>query len=125
MDIVLHRPATKTCSPSRSDTSATGMRVSVIVCTHNPRDDYFARCVAGLESQTLPRERWELIVVDNASAAGRGPREDLSWHPFVRLLPEATLGLTPARLRGIRDATGELLVFVDDDNVLDADFLET
>jgi glycosyltransferase involved in cell wall biosynthesis len=37
---------------------------------------------------------------------------------------EETLGLTPARLRGIREACGELLVFVDDDNVLDADYLE-
>src|SRR5947209_2994528 len=100
------------------------LSLSVIVCTHNPRDDYFARCVAGLSAQTLSRDRWELIVIDNASAPGRGPREDLSWHPRARLLHETTLGLTPARLRGIREAAGETLVFVDDDNVLDADFLE-
>jgi glycosyltransferase involved in cell wall biosynthesis len=37
---------------------------------------------------------------------------------------EETLGLTPARLRGIQEAGGELLVFVDDDNVLDPDYLE-
>ena len=34
------------------------------------------------------------------------------------------LGLTPARLRGIRESRGELLVFVDDDNVLERDYLE-
>jgi len=101
------------------------LSLSVIVCTHNPRDDYFARCVAGLEAQTLSRDRWELIVIDNASAPGRGPHEDVSWHPRARLVHEATLGLTPARLRGIREATGDILMFVDDDNVLDADFLET
>jgi glycosyltransferase involved in cell wall biosynthesis len=38
---------------------------------------------------------------------------------------EDTLGLTPARLRGIAEATGEVLVFVDDDNVLEPDYLET
>jgi len=36
---------------------------------------------------------------------------------------EEELGLTPARLRGIREAAGEILVFVDDDNVLAADYL--
>ena len=34
-------------------------------------------------------------------------------------------GLTYARLRGIKEASGDLLVFVDDDNVLDPDYLET
>jgi glycosyltransferase involved in cell wall biosynthesis len=33
-------------------------------------------------------------------------------------------GLTPARLHGIQESSGELLVFVDDDNLLAPDFLE-
>ena len=37
---------------------------------------------------------------------------------------EEELGLTPARLRGIEESRGELLVWVDDDNVLNADYLE-
>jgi glycosyltransferase involved in cell wall biosynthesis len=98
--------------------------LSAIVCTHNPRPDYLLRCLAALEAQTLPREKWELSLVDNASAPDRAPRPDLSWHPQARLVHEGKLGLTPARLRGIREANGELLVFVDDDNVLDADFFE-
>jgi glycosyltransferase involved in cell wall biosynthesis len=36
---------------------------------------------------------------------------------------EGELGLTPARLRGIQESKGELLVFVDDDNVLDETYL--
>jgi hypothetical protein len=64
-------------------------------------------------------------VVDNASASDSKPRPgDVSWHPNARLVVEPKLGLTPARLRGIREAQADLLVFVDDDNVLDADFLE-
>jgi len=98
--------------------------VSVIICTHNPRPDYFARCLAGLKAQTLTTEGWELLVVDNASDEARTPTIDVSWHPRLQLLSEPALGLTPARLRGIRQASGELLVFVDDDNVLDPDFLE-
>lgn len=99
--------------------------LSVIVCTHNPRPDYLRRCLLALETQSLERTAWELIVIDNASEPARAPRPDLSWHPRGQLIVESTLGLTPARLRGIREATGDLLVFVDDDSVLDADFLST
>ena len=38
---------------------------SVIICTHNPRPDYFARVLDGLRNQTLPMHRWELLIVDN------------------------------------------------------------
>lgn len=97
--------------------------LSVVVCTHNPRPDYLAATVEALRAQTLPTERWDLLVVDNASAPERRPGADLSWHARARVVVEPTLGLTLARLRGIREAAGALLVFVDDDNVLDADFL--
>jgi Glycosyl transferase family 2 len=99
--------------------------LSVVICTHNPRPDYLTRCLKALETQTLPVHRWELLLVDNASESGKDPRPDLSWHPRARLVCESRLGLTPARLRGIREARSGLLVFVDDDNVLDVDFLET
>jgi glycosyltransferase involved in cell wall biosynthesis len=98
--------------------------LSVIVCTHNPRADYLERCLAALKAQTLPLENWELLIIDNASAPEKAPRDDLSWHPKVRLIFEGRLGLTTARLRGIRESKGEILVFVDDDNVLDLDFLQ-
>jgi glycosyltransferase involved in cell wall biosynthesis len=101
------------------------MMLSVIVCTHNPRWDYFQRCINSLRWQTLAADQWELIVVDNRSDEPVAARIDLSWHPAARIVREETLGLTPARLRGIRETNGCVLVFVDDDNVLDADYLET
>jgi glycosyltransferase involved in cell wall biosynthesis len=99
--------------------------LSVVICTHNPRADYFARCLAALRAQSLPTAQWELVVVDNRSTEPLQGRLDLDWHPGAQLVREDTLGLTPARLRGIREASGEVLVFVDDDNVLGPDYLET
>ncbi len=78
-----------------------------------------------LRSQTLPHPDWELLLIDNASHEPLAPRMDLSWHPEGRHIREEELGLTPARLRGIAEAKGDLLVFVDDDNVLRDDYLET
>lgn len=98
--------------------------ISVIICTHNPRRDYLDKVLAALKSQTLSLKRWELLLIDNASEQLLSCEIDLSWHPNARHIREPELGLTPARLRGIREAQTELLVFVDDDNVLDSDYLE-
>jgi glycosyltransferase involved in cell wall biosynthesis len=98
-------------------------QISVILCTHNPRKDYLRRVLEALRAQTLPAEQWELIVVDNASERPLVEDWDLSWHPKARHIREEELGLTSARFRGIAEAKGELLVFVDDDNVVDKDYL--
>ncbi|MCV3215248.1 glycosyltransferase [Plectonema radiosum NIES-515] len=98
--------------------------ISVIVCTHNPKRDYLDKVLAALKSQTLFYERWELLLIDNAGEKILSSEIDLSWHPNARHVREDQLGLTPARLRGIREAQAEILVFVDDDNVLDSDYLE-
>jgi glycosyltransferase involved in cell wall biosynthesis len=98
--------------------------ISVIVCTHNPRCDYLDKVLMALKCQTLPAEQWELLLIDNASNQPLSSVIELSWHPNARHIREEQLGLTPARLRGIKEAVAETLVFVDDDNVLDTDYLE-
>lgn len=98
--------------------------VSVIICSHNPREDYLRRVLDALKAQTLPAKDWELLLVDNASKEPVAGRFDLSWHPNERQVREEKVGLTHARLRGIAEANGDLLVFVDDDNVLRADYLQ-
>lgn len=98
--------------------------LSAIVCTHNPRQDYIDKVIMALKAQTLSLAGWELLLIDNASESLLSEKIDLSWHLQSRHIREEQLGLTPARLRGIKEATGEILIFVDDDNVLDSDYLE-
>jgi len=104
-------------------TTANRATLSVILCSHNPRVEYLNRTLRGLASQTLDRGEWELIVVDNKSDPALSSMSELDWPPSAKIIAEEKLGLTAARLRGIREASGELLVFVDDDNVLDPGFL--
>jgi glycosyltransferase involved in cell wall biosynthesis len=98
--------------------------ISVIVCTHNPKPEYMHRVLDGLRLQTLPRSHWDLIMVDNGSRGRLSDSWDLSWHEQARHLREDAIGLTHARSRGISEASGDLLVFVDDDNVVAPDYLE-
>lgn len=98
--------------------------ISVIIPSRNPRRDYLESVLGALRCQSLSHTEWDLTVIDNASDSPLADWVDLAWHPQGRVVREETLGLTPARLRGIRETGGELLVFVDDDNVLAADYLE-
>ena len=103
--------------------ASTMLDASVVICTHNPRSDYFARVLDGLHHQTLPLYKWELLIVDNASRLPLASSWDISWHPTARHIFESDLGLTPARRRGIHEASADLIIFVDDDNVLDETYL--
>jgi glycosyltransferase involved in cell wall biosynthesis len=96
---------------------------SVIICAHNPRADYFARVLGGLRNQTLPLDKWELLIVDNASRLPLASSWDISWHSTGRHILESELGLSWARRRGIQEARADLIIFVDDDNVLEETYL--
>ena len=100
------------------------MKISVILCTHNPREEFLRRTLESLRGQTLPPEQWELLLVDNASTVPLAGRCDIFWQPRARHLLEGKLGKLNAWLLGMREARADLLVFVDDDNVLAPDFLE-
>ena len=97
--------------------------LTVLICAHNPRKDVLAKTLAALRGQTLSCDQWELLIVDNGSDEALAQTLDLGWHSRARVVREDELGLTPARLRGFAEASGELMVQVDDDNVLAEDDL--
>jgi glycosyltransferase involved in cell wall biosynthesis len=99
-------------------------RLSVIICTYNPREDYLRRTLAALKAQSLPLVNWELLLIDNASTSPLARRVDLGWHPNARHLREDKPGKLNAWLLGIKEFKGDMLIFVDDDNVLAPDYLE-
>jgi glycosyltransferase involved in cell wall biosynthesis len=103
--------------------ASTMLDASVVICTHNPRSDYFARVLDGLRNQTLPLRKWELLIIDNASQVPLASSCYISWHPTARHILEHELGVAYARRRGIQEASADLIIFVDDDNVLDETYL--
>ena len=109
--------------------------LSFIIPTHNPKHDYLTRTLKALAAQTLSADRWELVIVDNKSEGigyrildvvrGSGVKGLSNVEKAnVRIVREEKLGLTYARVRGFKEAKGEIVVMVDDDNVLKPDYLE-
>ena len=98
-------------------------KISVIICTHDPREDYLAETLEALLKQTLPLDEWEFLLVDNLSTPPLSERIALGWHPGARHVREEKIGLSNARICGLRAARADLIIFVDDDNLLAPDYL--
>lgn len=97
--------------------------ISVIICTNNPNQDYLSRVISALQQQTFSFQRWELILVNNRSDHPFYESIDLKWHPNSFIISENQLGLSHARLKGVSAAKGDLIIFVDDDNILEYTYL--
>jgi glycosyltransferase involved in cell wall biosynthesis len=96
--------------------------LSVIIPTYNPDATRLAKTLAGLQKQSLPLQAWELILVDNNSS--QSINADLRWHPNHKIIRETAQGLTYARLKGFKEGNGQILILVDDDNILDENYLQ-
>jgi glycosyltransferase involved in cell wall biosynthesis len=103
------------------------MDITVILCTFN-RSASLKAALDSLVRQILPSSvRWELLVIDNNSTdATRAVIEDYGFrHPgLVRYVFEARQGKSNALNRGIQEAKGDVLAFVDDDVTADPDWLK-
>lgn len=100
------------------------IELSVVISTYNPDLNRLQQTLVGLQKQTLPLQLWQLIIVDNNSAIPVQAQIDLSWHPDHLVVSEPKQGLTYARLKGFAEAEGDIIVMVDDDNVLQDDYLQ-
>jgi glycosyltransferase involved in cell wall biosynthesis len=101
------------------------MYLSVIISTHNPHPERLWRTIESINSQTLSIAEWELILVDNASTDFSTIEQlGLPLPKNSNTVREDRLGLSFGRLAGIRRSCGDILVFVDDDNVISEQYLE-
>ena len=95
--------------------------VSVVIPTHN-RHEKLAETVAGLQRQNLPREAYEILVMDDGST----PPVELtnSVTPSnCRVVRLEGIERSAARNAGARLAKGTILLFLDDDISVKEDFL--
>jgi glycosyltransferase involved in cell wall biosynthesis len=106
--------------------ASSGIKATVAICTYNGAAR-IGKVVDALEVQTQPLETWELLVIDNASTDDTGQvsnrliQEELGGRG--RVVREEHPGLSFARARAAQEAKGEILCFLDDDNIPAPDFV--
>ncbi len=103
----------------------TALRFSVIVPTR-ARLPQLRRCLAALAAQTMTRDAFEVVIVNDGSPPL--PEEELDAareRLTIRSIHQQWGGPASARNTGIREARGEYLAFTDDDCAPAADWLAT
>jgi GT2 family glycosyltransferase len=101
-------------------TASSSPFVSVIIPHYNDLD-HLEGCLESLRLQTLPRERFEVIVADNNSVGGIHAVECIA--PDVTVVPAPQQGAGPARNAGAAMARGTVLAFIDSDCLAGEDWL--
>jgi glycosyltransferase involved in cell wall biosynthesis len=93
-------------------------RLTVCVCTHN-RPTYLRACLDGLRRQSARPERFEILVVDSASApdAAREAERLAMAGPNTRHLRVERPGVSLARNVAARCARSEWIAYIDDDAI--------
>jgi len=101
------------------------IEISAIVCTRN-QTDYLQKSLASFVAQTLPKEKFEVIVVDNGSTDSTKEvvQGFLSRCESFRYIYEPIVGLSQARNTGWRNACGEYIAYLDTDSIASPEWLE-
>ncbi|MDP2785862.1 MAG: glycosyltransferase family A protein [Sulfurimicrobium sp.] len=102
------------------------MKLTLSICTHNHLAA-LKQTLAGLHDLHSPEGPWELLIIDNASTDGTGAwlAQD-GWKRMdidCRVVQESRLGVAHARNRALTEAKGEYVVFLDDDETPEPDWL--
>jgi glycosyltransferase involved in cell wall biosynthesis len=102
------------------------IRVSVVVPTHNRKND-LENCLDALLRQTYPAEQFEILIADDGSSDGTEQLVEefrSRTGPSIRWLGQPRKGPSAARNLGIRNARGEWVAMTDDDCHPEPDWLE-
>ena len=105
------------------------LKVSVIVTVFNEKRNHLEECLKSLLSQTLRPDEYEVILVDDCSTNQETIQFNETFDQLgsgVRVIRHSeNLGLNKARHTGVRATAGDYVVFVDADDYLSTDALES
>ena len=96
--------------------------ISVVIPAYNA-SRVLGACLDALERQTVPRESYEIIVVNDGPV--ETTVETMAARRGVILLTQPQSGAAAARNLGAKQAQGEILLFTDADCVPECDWIET
>ena len=101
---------------------------AIIICSYNPERNIFQRLLTAVLNFDVTSPPHEVIIIDNNSSPALAQQDYiqsfLSQKSNSKILSENTPGLTAARIAGIKEANADWIVFFDDDNEPDINYLK-
>ncbi len=102
--------------------------LTAIICTYN-RAKYIGGLLESVAKNDLAKSAYEIVLVDNNSTDNTREICEVfaKAHKDVqfRYVLEPEQGLSAARNKGIKEAKGDVIVYIDDDALVDTDYLRT
>ena len=96
--------------------------VSVVVPVYN-QELFIGRCLRSLLDQTLDKESYEIIVVNDCSKDNTLPILEKFKNKIKLINNKKNMGLPDSLNRGIKSAQGRFIVRVDSDDYVNREFL--
>ena len=101
------------------------MRVSFVVTVYNTETDWIQRCISSILNQTM--DDFEILLIDDGSNKEIADFCDSVLREDKRglVIHQKNQGVCVARNTGIRHAKGKYIAFIDGDDWLEYDYLES
>lgn len=93
--------------------------VSIIIPTRN-EEKFIRKCLESLTTQNFPRNQYEILVIDGES---EDRTIEIASEFSVKIIQNQKRKLAPAYNLGIKNATGEIVAFIDANAYADQDWL--
>ena len=100
-------------------------KVSVVIPTLN-RAELVAATIDRIENQTVSRDLYQVLVIDNASTDNTAEVlvQKTATYPNLKVFNQHKKGAAATRNIGIREAEGEVVLFIDDDILAEPNLIE-
>jgi glycosyltransferase involved in cell wall biosynthesis len=96
--------------------------ISVIIPTYKRLID-FEECLISIINQNYPKERYEIIAVDQGTEGIDKVLEKYRSNENLKFISKNKIGLSIARKVGAENSLGEVIAYIDDDAVADKNWL--
>lgn len=102
------------------------VEISIIICTYN-RDKYIYQTLEHIVQNRFPVDKYEIVLIDNNCTDQTAEHcqkfhcnfPEVNFHYFI----ENKQGLSFARNKGIKEAQGDIILFIDDDAFMQKNYL--
>lgn len=97
-------------------------KVSIIIPVYNA-EKTIEKCVSSILKQTY--KNYEVLLIDDGSSDNSlDVIQKYKKHENIKVLTQENHGVAYTRNRGIKEATGDYIMFIDNDDFIDSDYIE-
>lgn len=97
--------------------------VTIVIPVYNA-ESYIRKCIESILRQTYTN--WEIIAIDDGSTDNSLVvlcEYEKKYHEKIRVISQSNSGVANARNKGIKEAKGKYIMFIDNDDYIDQDYI--